>query len=156
MTGSISATFKGTTASANLFNGESRKANVVVKDAAGKVYYDKKTNALKDLKAGNKYNVRVDKVGFNFGANNAGKEVTLTMPKDSPFSFDAASVKDAGWTAVTTTNGKVTSIKGNLDNNGTVNNLVVSGDLTALDTTNTNNVVFYNVATGQPVTAGIQ
>ena len=158
LTGSISATFNGTTASANLFNGQNGHANVKITASDNSVIYDGTAstvvNNLNKLVAGQSYNVVVNNIGFNFGANNAGKEVTLAMPKNSPFSFDEASVTAAGWTVATTTNGKATAIKGKLDNNGTVNKLVVNGTLTALDATNTNNVVFYNVANGQPVNAG--
>ena len=157
LTGSITATFNGTSATANLFNGANGHANVKITAASdNSVIYDGTAstvvNNLKNLVAGQSYNVVVNSVGFNFGANNAGKEVTLAMPKNSPFSFDAS--LPTGWTASTTTNGKVTAIKGKLDNNGTVNGLTINGTLTALDSTNTNDVVFYNVANGQPVTAG--
>lgn len=158
LTGSITATFNGTSATANLFNGANGHANVkitAVKDNS--VIYDGTAstvvNNLNNLVAGDSYNVVINNVGFNFGANNAGKEVTLAMPKNSPFSFDSASLPE-GWTASTTTDSKVTAIKGKLDNNGTVNKLVINGTLSALDATNTNDVVFYNVANGQPVTAG--
>ena len=156
-TGSISATFNGTSATANLFNGQNGHANVKITSATdNSVIYDGTAstvvNNLNRLVAGQSYNVVVNSVGFNFGANNAGKEVTLAMPKNSPFSFTGT--LPTGWTAATTTNGNVTAIKGKLDNNGTVNGLTISGKLTALDATNTNNVVFYNVATGQPATSG--
>ena len=157
LTGSISATFNGTSATANLFNGQNGHANVKITSATdNSVIYDGTAstvvNNLNRLVAGQSYNVVVNSVGFNFGANNAGKEVTLAMPKNSPFSFTGT--LPTGWTAATTTNGNVTAIKGKLDNNGTVNGLTISGKLTALDATNTNNVVFYNVATGQPATSG--
>ena len=157
LTGSISATFNGTSATANLVKGQNGHANVKITSATdNSVIYDGTAstvvNNLNRLVAGQSYNVVVNSVGFNFGANNAGKEVTLAMPKNSPFSFTGTLPTD--WTAATTTNGNVTAIKGKLDNNGTVNGLTISGKLTALDATNTNNVVFYNVATGQPATSG--
>src|SRR5699024_7602414 len=157
LTGSISATFNGTSATANLFNGQNGHANVKITSATdNSVIYDGTASTVVSivnrLVDGQSYNVVVNSVGFNCGANNAGKEVTLAMPKNSPFSFTGT--LPTGWTAATTTNGNVTAIKGKLDNNGTVNGLTISGKLTALDATNTNNVVFYNVATGQPATSG--
>src|SRR5699024_12681838 len=82
LTGSISATFNGTSATANLFNGQNGHANVKITSATdNSVIYDGTAstvvNNLNRLVAGQSYNVVVNSVGFNFGANNAGKEVTL-------------------------------------------------------------------------------
>ena len=163
LTGSISATALGVTATANLFNGQNGASTVEVtaKDNTSDVIYKQTTgtdgktqttNNFKKVVVGNQYTVTVNNVGFNFGANNAGKEVTLTLPQNTPFSFTGT--LPSGWTAVTTTNGNVTAIKGKLDNNGTVSNLQLKGNLTALNPENNNNVVFYDVENGTSVQAG--
>ena len=163
LTGSISATALGVTATANLFNGQNGASTVEVtaKDNTSDVIYKQTTgtdgktqttNNFKKVVVGNQYAVTVNNVGFNFGANNAGKEVTLTLPQNTPFSFTGT--LPSGWTAVTTTNGNVTAIKGKLDNNGTVSNLQLKGNLTALNPENNNNVVFYDVENGTSVQAG--
>ena len=163
LTGSISATALGVTATANLFNGQNGASTVEVtaKDNTSDVIYKQTTgtdgktqttNNFKKVVFGNQYTVTVNNVGFNFGANNAGKEVTLTLPQNTPFSFTGT--LPSGWTPVTTTTGNVTAIKGKLDNNGTVSNLQLKGNLTALNPENNNNVVFYDVENGTSVHAG--
>ncbi|MBM6873916.1 SLAP domain-containing protein [Lactobacillus crispatus] len=163
LTGSISANALGVTATANLFNGQNGASTVEVtaKDNTSDVIYKQTTgtdgktqttNNFKKVVVGNQYTVTVNNVGFNFGANNAGKEVTLTLPQNTPFSFTGT--LPSGWTAVTTTNGNVTAIKGKLDNNGTVSKLQLKGNLTALNPENNNNVVFYDVENGTSVQAG--
>ncbi|OXC46998.1 S-layer protein [Lactobacillus crispatus] len=163
LTGSISATALGVTATANLFNGQNGASTVEVtaKDNTSDVIYKQTTgtdgktqttNNFKKVVVGNQYTVTVNNVGFNFGANNAGKEVTLTLPQNTPFSFTGT--LPSGWTPVTTTNGNVTAIKGKLDNNGTVSNLQLKGNLTALNPENNNNVVFYDVENGSSVKDG--
>ncbi|WP_176714063.1 SLAP domain-containing protein, partial [Lactobacillus crispatus] len=46
------------------------------------------------------------------------------------------------------------TVTATLDQNGTVSGLTVVERLVAYDATNTNDVVFYNIATGQPVNSG--
>lgn len=157
-TGSITATFNGTSATANLKTGKNGKADIQIADASKNVVYDgaKDVNKLSEVKAGVKYDVTINGVGFNFGANNAGKEVTLAMPKTSGFTFDTTNLPEVNgkkWTTVTDSNG-VVAIKGNLDNNGTVNGLTIKGSITAFDAANTNGIQFYNIASGQLVTSG--
>ena len=153
LTGSVTANVGGVTATANLFNGNHGAANVKVTAVkGGAVIYDG-TNAdhvvsnFNDVVAGQEYSIVVNKVGFNFGANNAGKEVTLALPKNVDVKFSAA---ESGWTVGN--DGK--TLKGKLDNNGTVNNIQLTETVTAFDASNTNAVVFYNIATGQQVKSG--
>ncbi|WP_416038164.1 SLAP domain-containing protein [Lactobacillus crispatus] len=153
LTGSVTANVGGVTATANLVNGNHGAANVKVTAVqGGSVVYDG-TDAdhvvsnFNAVVAGQKYSVVVNKVGFNFGANNAGKEVTLALPKNVDVKFSAA---ESGWTVGN--DGK--TLKGKLDNNGTVNNIQLTETVTAFDASNTNAVVFYNIATGQQVKSG--
>ena len=153
LTGSVTANVGGVTATANLVNGNHGAANVKVTAVqGGTVVYDG-TDAdhvvsnFNAVVAGQKYSVVVNKVGFNFGANNAGKEVTLALPKNVDVKFSAA---ESGWTVGN--DGK--TLKGKLDNNGTVNNIQLTETVTAFDASNTNAVVFYNIATGQQVKSG--
>ena len=153
LTGSVTANVGGVTATANLVNGNHGAANVKVTAVqGGTVVYDG-TDAdhvvsnFNAVVAGQKYSVVVNRVGFNFGANNAGKEVTLALPKNVDVKFSAA---ESGWTVGN--DGK--TLKGKLDNNGTVNNIQLTETVTAFDASNTNAVVFYNIATGQQVKSG--
>ena len=153
LTGSVTANVGGVTATANLVNGNHGAANVKVTAVqGGTVIYDG-TDAdhvvsnFNAVVAGQKYSIVVNKVGFNFGANNAGKEVTLALPKNVDVKFSAA---ESGWTVGN--DGK--TLKGKLDNNGTVNNIQLTETVTAFDASNTNAVVFYNIATGQQVKSG--
>ena len=153
LTGSVTANVGGVTATANLVNGNHGAANVKVTAVqGGTVVYDG-TDAhhvvsnFNAVVAGQKYSIVVNKVGFNFGANNAGKEVTLALPKNVDVEFSAA---ESGWTVGN--DGK--TLKGKLDNNGTVNNIQLTETVTAFDASNTNAVVFYNIATGQQVKSG--
>ena len=154
LTGSVTANVGGVTATANLVNGNHGAANVKVTAAqGGTVIYDgtdadhKVVSNFNAVVAGQKYNIVVNKVGFNFGANNAGKKVTLALPQNADVKFSAA---ESGWTVGN--DGK--TLTGTLDNNGTVNNIQLTETVTAFDASNTNKVVFYNIATGQQVTAG--
>ena len=153
LTGSVTANVGGVTATANLVNGNHGAANVKVTAVqGGTVVYDG-TDAdhvvsnFNAVVAGQKYRIVVNRVGFNFGANNAGKEVTLALPKNVDVKFSAA---ESGWTVGN--DGK--TLKGKLDNNGTVNNIQLTETVTAFDASNTNAVVFYNIATGQQVKSG--
>ena len=160
LTGSITANALGVSATANLFNGNSGKANVKVveKGNPSNVIYDgtgtgTPISHFGNVEAGTQYEITINSVGFNFGANNAGKEVTLALPNNGNFKFSGS--LPSGWTpSVTDAAGNVVAIKGNLDNNGTVNGLQVTETVTAFDTNNTNDVVFYNIGTGEKATEG--
>ena len=168
LTGSISATFNGTTATGNLPKGQNGKAAVKITAndaykinntdvAAGAVLYngiegDSATaipEGLKALAAGQKFTVELKGLGFNFGANNAGKTVTLALPKDSAFSFE----KTANVQYVEGENDQK-AVQVQLDNNGTITGLALKGVLTAFDAANTNGVSFYNVANGALANSG--
>ena len=153
LTGSVTANVGGVTATANLVKGNHGVANVKVTAVqGGTVIYDGTDAAhvvsnFNAVVAGQKYSIVVKEVGFNFGANNAGKEVTLALPKNVDVKFSAA---ESRWTVGN--DGK--TLKGKLDNNGTVNNIQLTETVTAFDASNTNAVVFYNIATGQQVNSG--
>ena len=101
---------------------------------------------MANVNAGDTVTVSVANVGFNFGSENKGKKVTFKS-SNSNVTF-ASSNSNAQVSA----NGQ--TVTATLDQNGTVSGLTVVTTLNALDTTNTNNVVFYNIATGQPVNSG--
>ena len=153
LTGGVTANVGGVTATANLFDGKHGVANVevtAVKD--GTVIYngtnrDHVVSNFKAVVTGQKYRIVVNRVGFNFGADNAGKRVTLALPKNVDVNFSAA---ESGWNVGN--DGK--TLTGDLDNNGTVNNIQLTETVTAFDASNTNNPVFYNVASGQRVQDG--
>ena len=183
LTGSLTASALGVSATANLFDGSHGAANVKLTAVnnytitnnsvnpatshnvtAGEAIYngDPATAQFNYVKSGEKYQLTVNSVGFNFGANNAGKKVTLALPNNGNFNFVATKTVSgrevsnlpAGWTVTTSKDGKAVAITGNLDNNGTVNGLQVQETLTALDVNNQNNVVFYNIGSGEKVTEG--
>ena len=159
LTGSVTANVGGVTATANLFDGKHGVTNVevtAVKD--GTVIYKgtDRDNVVSNFKAvvtGQKYSIVVNKVGFNFGADNAGKPVTLALPKNVDVKFsgmDTTEQEKGNWHIGA--DGK--TLTGQLDNNGTVNGIQLTETVTAFDASNTNNPVFYNVASGQRVQDG--
>ena len=134
LTGSITASFGGKSFTANLTGTE-----VTINGNAAK-------DELANVEAGDTVTVSVANVGFNFGSENKGKKVTFKS-SNSNVTF-ASSNRDAQVSA----DGK--TVTATLDQNGTVSGLTVVEKLVAYDATNTNDVVFYNIATGQPVTSG--
>ena len=157
LTGSVTANVGGVTATANLFDGKHGVTNVevtAVKD--GTVIYKGTDHVVSNFKAvvtGQKYSIVVNKVGFNFGADNAGKPVTLALPKNVDVKFsgmDTTEQEKGNWHIGA--DGK--TLTGQLDNNGTVNGIQLTETVTAFDASNTNNPVFYNVASGQRVQDG--
>ena len=137
LTGSITASFGGKSFTANLTGTEQN--NVTINGNAAK-------DELANVEAGDTVTVSVANVGFNFGSENKGKKVTFKS-SNSNVTF-ASSNRDAQVSA----DGK--TVTATLDQNGTVSGLTVVEKLVAYDATNTNDVVFYNIATGQPVTSG--
>ena len=137
LTGSITASFGGKSFTANLTGTEQN--NVTINGNAAK-------DELANVEAGDTVTVSVANVGFNFGSENKGKKVTFKS-SNSNVTF-ASSNRDAKVSA----DGK--TVTATLDQNGTVSGLTVVEKLVAYDATNTNDVVFYNIATGQPVTSG--
>ncbi|WP_083478850.1 SLAP domain-containing protein, partial [Lactobacillus intestinalis] len=163
LTGSVTANVGGVTATANLVDGVHGKSDVKLSSvsaytigtqsvAAGTTIYDGTTSGpatshFNLVKAGQKYTITIPQVGFNFGANNAGKKVTLALPKNIDVKFSS---NRSGWAV--SADGKTAT--GILDNNGTVNGLTITETVTAFDASNVNNPVFYNVATGEQVNDG--
>ncbi|MGZ7886931.1 SLAP domain-containing protein [Lactobacillus crispatus] len=137
LTGSITASFGGKSFTANLTGTEQN--NVTINGNAAK-------DELANVEAGDTVTVSVANVGFNFGSENKGKKVTFKS-SNSNVTF-ASSNRDAQVSA----DGK--TVTATLDQNGTVSGLTVVERLVAYDATNTNDVVFYNIATGQPVNSG--
>ena len=137
LTGSITASFGGKSFTANLTGADQN--NVTINGNAAK-------DELANVNAGDTVTVSVANVGFNFGSENKGKKVTFKS-SNSNVTF-ASSNRDAQVSA----DGK--TVTATLDQNGTVSGLTVVEKLVAYDATNTNDVVFYNIATGQPVTSG--
>ena len=137
LTGSITASFGGKSFTANLTGTEQN--NVTINGNAAK-------DELANVNAGDTVTVSVANVGFNFGSENKGKKVTFKS-SNSNVTF-ASSNSNAQVSA----DGK--TVTATLDQNGTVSGLTVVERLVAYDATNTNDVVFYNIATGQPVTSG--
>ena len=137
LTGSITASFGGKSFTANLTGTEQN--NVTINGNAAK-------DELANVNAGDTVTVSVANVGFNFGSENKGKKVTFKS-SNSNVTF-ASSNSNAQVSA----NGQ--TVTATLDQNGTVSGLTVVERLVAYDATNTNDVVFYNIATGQPVNSG--
>ncbi|MBI1702955.1 SLAP domain-containing protein [Lactobacillus crispatus] len=137
LTGSITASFGGKSFTANLTGTEQN--NVTINGNAAK-------DELANVEAGDTVTVSVANVGFNFGSENKGKKVTFKS-SNSNVTF-ASSNSNAQVSA----DGK--TVTATLDQNGTVSGLTVVERLVAYDATNTNDVVFYNIATGQPVNSG--
>ena len=150
LTGSISATVDGVTATANLIEGKNGKSAVIVDGPNGTIYDGTRPSEAKwnQVVVGENYTITVNHVGFNFGANNAGKKITLALPKNTSIKF--TSVSQNGWTI--DNDGKTAT--GELDNNGTVNGLTLTQTVKAFNPENNNNVVFYDVENGTSVPAG--
>ena len=148
LTGSISANALGVTATANLIKGDNGKTAVTVSGPNGTIYDGARPSEAKwnQVLVGENYTINVDQVGFNFGANNAGKEVTLTLPKNTTIKFINTGNLDLS------ADGKTLKVK--LDNNGTVNGLKLTQTVKAFNPENNNNVVFYDVENGTSVPAG--
>ena len=148
LTGSISANALGVTATANLIKGDNGKTAVTVSGPNGTIYDGARPSEAKwnQVFVGENYTINVDQVGFNFGANNAGKEVTLTLPKNTTIKFINTGNLDLS------ADGKTLKVK--LDNNGTVNGLKLTQTVKAFNPENNNNVVFYDAENGTNVKTG--
>ena len=148
LTGSISANALGVTATANLIKGDNGKTAVTVSGPNGTIYDGARPSEAKwnQVLVGENYTINVDQVGFNFGANNAGKEVTLTLPKNTTIKFINTGNLDLS------ADGKTLKVK--LDNNGTVNGLKLTQTVKAFNPENNNNVVFYDAENGTNVKTG--
>ena len=152
LTGSISANALGVTATANLIKGDNGQTAVTVSGPNGTIYDGARPSEAKwnQVVRGENYTIKVDQVGFNFGANNAGKEVTLTLPKNTTIKF--TNTGDLGNHPTLSADGK--TLKGQLNNNGTVNGLNLTQTVKAFNPENNNNVVFYDAENGTNVKTG--
>ena len=132
LTGSISASYNGKSYTANL-----------KKDTDNATISDSSEPNVKpaDLEAGKPYTVTVPDVSFNFGSENADKEITIGSANQN----------------VTFTNdGKTAStVKVKLDQNGvaTLSSVQIK-NVYAVDTTDNRDVNFYDVTTGTTVKTG--
>ena len=156
LSGNITASINGTTTSAAL---ENAAQDITLKSISGytTVYEAKEENGkvtitnnlnkwntafkVPYVKAGDQYTLTLDKVGFNFGSANANKTVTLTST-NSDFKF------------VDKDGNKVSSMPVNLNQFGIANGLKMVQTLTALNTTDTSDVTFYNKNTGTTESQG--
>ncbi len=151
LTGSISANALGVTATANLIKGDKGQTAVTVSGPNGTIYDGARPSEAKwnQVVVGENYTIKVNQVGFNFGANNAGKEVTLTLPKNTTIKFTNTGNLDH---PTLSADGK--TLKGQLNNNGTVNGLNLTQTVKAFNPENNNNVVFYDAENGTNVKTG--
>ena len=130
LSGSISATFGGKSYTANLRGTDQN--NVLINGRTAK-------DELSNVNAGSSNTITIKNVGFNFGPENKGKKITL-VSSNSKVTFGSDNSK---------------TVTVSLDQNGTAKDLTVNiSDVTAFNATNTNGVVFYNVATGTQAHAG--
>lgn len=132
LTGSISASYNGKSYTANL-----------PKDSKNATITDDKGVTVKpaDLEAGKPYTVTVPDVSFNFGSENADKEITIGS---------------ANQNVTFTKDGKTAStVKVKLDQNGvaTLSSVQIK-NVYAVNTTDNRDVNFYDVTTGATVKTG--
>lgn len=152
LTGSISANALGVTATANLIKGDNGETAVTVSGPNGTIYDGAHPSEAKwnQVVVRENYTINVNQVGFNFGANNAGKVVTLTLPKNTTIKFtNTGNLEDH---PTLSADGK--TLKGKLNNNGTVNGLNLTQTVKAFNPENNNNVVFYDAENGTNVKTG--
>ncbi|ALI51846.1 S-layer protein SlpH [Lactobacillus helveticus] len=132
LTGSISASYNGKSYTANL-----------AKDTKNATISDGSNNNVDpaDLEYGKPYTVTVPDVSFNFGSENAGKEITIGSANQN----------------VTFTNNSKTgsTVKVTLDQNGvaTLSSVQIK-NVYAVNTTDNRDVNFYDVTTGATVKTG--
>ena len=143
LVGSVTATLDGKSYTTSLKN---TAAGDVAIFPAGNDTQSAKVNAS-DVKVGSKYDVEIDDLGLNFGTANKDKTVTIKS-SNTNVKFGSSN------TAVSvSTDKKTATVK--LDQNGAVTGLtVVLSNVTAFDPTNSNDVVFYNVASGERANTG--
>ncbi|MCT0165434.1 S-layer protein [Lactobacillus helveticus] len=132
LTGSISASYNGKSYTANL-----------PKDSKNATITDDKGVTVKpaDLEAGKPYTVTVPDVSFNFGSENADKEITIGSANQN------VTFTNKGQTAST--------VKVKLDQNGvaTLSSVQIK-NVYAVNTTDNRDVNFYDVTTGATVKTG--
>ncbi|WP_220031690.1 S-layer protein SlpH [Lactobacillus helveticus] len=133
LTGSISASYNGKSYTANL-----------AKDTDNATISDGTNPNVKpaELKAGTPYTVTVPDVSFNFGSENADKEITIGSANQN--------------VTFTTKDGtSASTVKVTLDQNGVANlSSVQIKNVYAVNTIDNRDVNFYDVTTGATVTTG--
>ncbi|NRO85407.1 S-layer protein [Lactobacillus helveticus] len=143
LTGSISASYNGKSYTANL-----------PEDSGNATIADKDGNPVKpaDLTADMAYTVTVPDVSFNFGSENAGKEITIGSANPN-----VTFTEKKGDQPATEKKGDqpASTVKVTLDQDGVAKlSSVQIKKVYAIDTTYNNNVNFYDVTTGAIVTTG--
>ena len=134
LTGSISASYNGKSYTANL-----------PKDSGNATITDSNNNTVKpaELEADKAYTVTVPDVSFNFGSENAGKEITISSANPNVTFTEKKGDQPASTVKVT------------LDQDGVAKlSSVQIKNVYAIDTTYNSNVNFYDVTTGATVTTG--
>ncbi|EEW68127.1 bacterial surface layer protein [Lactobacillus helveticus DSM 20075 = CGMCC 1.1877] len=134
LTGSISASYNGKSYTANL-----------PKDSGNATITDSNNNTVKpaELEADKAYTVTVPDVSFNFGSENAGKEITIGSANPNVTFTEKTGDQPASTVKVT------------LDQDGVAKlSSVQIKNVYAIDTTYNSNVNFYDVTTGATVTTG--
>ncbi|MCT3403204.1 S-layer protein SlpH [Lactobacillus helveticus] len=134
LTGSISASYNGKSYTANL-----------PKDSGNATITDSNNNTVKpaQLEADKAYTVTVPDVSFNFGSENAGKEITIGSANPNVTFTEKTGDQPASTVKVT------------LDQDGVAKlSSVQIKNVYAIDTTYNSNVNFYDVTTGATVTTG--
>ncbi len=134
LTGSISASYNGKSYTANL-----------PKDSGNATITDSNNNTVKpaELEADKAYTVTVPDVSFNFGSENAGKEITIGSANPNVTFTEKTGDQPAS------------TVKVPLDQDGVAKlSSVQIKNVYAIDTTYNSNVNFYDVTTGATVTTG--
>nr|CAB46986.1 surface layer protein [Lactobacillus helveticus] len=134
LTGSISASYNGKSYTANL-----------PKDSGNATITDSNNNTAKpaELEADKAYTVTIPDVSFNFGSENAGKEITIGSANPNVTFTEKTGDQPASTVKVT------------LDQDGVAKlSSVQIKNVYAIDTTYNSNVNFYDVTTGATVTTG--
>lgn len=134
LTGSISASYNGKSYTANL-----------PKNSGNATITDSNNNTVKpaELEADKAYTVTVPDVSFNFGSENAGKEITIGSANPN-----VTFTKKTGDQPAST-------VKVTLDQDGVAKlSSVQIKNVYAIDTTDNRDVNFYDVSTGATVKTG--
>ncbi len=134
LTGSISASYNGKSYTANL-----------PKNSGNATITDSNNNTVKpaELEADKAYTVTVPDVSFNFGSENAGKEITIGSANPNVTFTKKTGDKPAS------------TVKVMLDQDGVAKlSSVQIKNVYAIDTTDNRDVNFYDVSTGATVKTG--
>ncbi|NRO75648.1 S-layer protein [Lactobacillus helveticus] len=138
LTGSISASYNGKSYTANL-----------AKDTENATISDGSNPNVKpaDLESGKSYTVTVPDVSFNFGSENAGKEITIGSANQN-VTFTTTKDKDGK-----TVTGSTVKVKSDQNGVATLSSVQIK-NVYAVNTTDNRDVNFYDVSTGATVKTG--